>query len=75
MRETQGLVFWLKVMLWQPPLEAAWIVFLLALCRWFSAGKLFWRLLAGVAFTASLFIVLVWFQYKMLMTKFGPAVL
>jgi hypothetical protein len=58
-RQAQGLWFWLRVMAWQPPLEAAWIVFLLGLLEWFREGKLFWRLLGGVAATAFPFIALV----------------
>lgn len=58
-RETQNLWFWLKVMLWQPPLELLWIGLLLALVEWFRAGKLFFRLVAAVAATAVPFVLLV----------------
>src|SRR5690349_1925592 len=34
--ENGGLLFWLKVMFWQPPLEAAWIVFLTGFVVWFA---------------------------------------
>ncbi len=51
-RESQGLGFWFKVMLWQPPLEAAWIVFLLGLAQWLREGKLAIRLLSAVLWTA-----------------------
>jgi len=57
--DTQNLWFWLKVMAWQPPLEAAWVVFLLAQLQWLKAGKMFWRLLGGVVATAAPFILLV----------------
>jgi hypothetical protein len=58
-RETQNLWFWLKVMLWQPPLELLWIGLLLALVEWFRAGKLFFRLLGAVLATAAPFVLLV----------------
>jgi hypothetical protein len=62
LRETQDLAFWLKVMLWQPPLELAWIAFLVALARWFADGKLFWRLLGAVAATAAPIVLLVLYK-------------
>lgn len=58
-REAQGLLFWLKVMGFQPLLEAAWVVFLLGMARWFAAGRLAPRLLTGVLWTAAPFILLV----------------
>ena len=58
-RQAQGFFFWLRVMVWQPPLEAAWIVFLLCLLRWFREGKLFFKLLGAVIATALPFILLV----------------
>jgi hypothetical protein len=57
-REVQGLMFWLKVMLWQPPLEAAWMAFLLALVAWFRQGALPVRLTSAVAWTAAPFILM-----------------
>lgn len=60
--DTQNLWFWLKVMAWQPPLEAAWVVFLLALLEWMRAGKLFWKLAGGVLATAVPFILLVYYS-------------
>ena len=58
-RETLNLFFWFRVILWQPPLELAWIVFLMGLVRWFKEGSLPVRLAAGVAWAASPFILLV----------------
>jgi hypothetical protein len=57
-RETQGLWFWFRVMLWQPPLEAAWIALLVGLMEWFRRGTLGVRLVAGVAWTAAPFILM-----------------
>lgn len=48
-----GLLFWLKVMLWQPPLEAAWIVFLIGMIRWFRGTFFPLRLVAAVLWTAA----------------------
>ncbi len=58
-REIQDLGFWFKVMLWQPPLEAVWIVCLGALVVWFKDGWLPLRLCLGVAWAASPFILMV----------------
>lgn len=57
-RETLGLFFWFKVMLWQPPLEIAWILFLMGLVAWLRGGSLPMRLAAGVLWTASPFILI-----------------
>jgi len=57
-REPQSLVFWLKVLLWQPPLEAAWFAFLLGLVAWFRRGALPVRLLSAVAWAAAPFILM-----------------
>lgn len=57
-REAQTLWFWFKVMLWQPPLEAAWIAFLLGLVAWFRQGSLPLRLVSAVAWTAVPFILM-----------------
>lgn len=57
--QTQGLAFWLRVSAWQPPLEAAWIVFLMGLIRFFSAGSWVLRLVAAVAWTSLPFILMV----------------
>ena len=62
-RQAQTLWFWLRVMLWQPPLEAAWIACLLALLSWFRTGKLFWRLLGAVLATATPFVLLLCYKY------------
>lgn len=51
-RDEQGLLFWFKVTLWQPPLEAAWILFLLGLTQWLRSGVLGLKLLSGVLWTA-----------------------
>jgi hypothetical protein len=45
--------FWFKAMLWQPPLEAAWMAFLLGLAVWFRQGSLPLRLALGVAWAAA----------------------
>lgn len=62
-REAQGLLFWLKVMLWQPPLEAALIVFVVALVEWLREGKLFFKMLGGLLFTALPFVLLLAYKY------------
>jgi len=59
LREPLGLFFWFKVVLWQPPLELAWIVFLMGLVAWFREGSLPVRLAAGVAWAASPFLLIV----------------
>lgn len=59
-----GLTFWLSVMLWQPPLEAAWIIFLLGFVAWFRQGSLPLRLVAGVAWTALPFLLIVAYAQK-----------
>ena len=56
--EMQGLWFWFRVMLWQPPLELAWMAFLLGLVEWFRQGKLGVRMVVGVAWTAFPFILM-----------------
>ncbi len=45
--------FWFKVMLWQPPLEAAWLAGLLGLAVWFRQGSLPVRLALAVVWTAA----------------------
>lgn len=62
-RETQGLWFWLKVMLWQPPVELLWIGLLMAVVEWFRAGKMFLRLLGAVLATAVPFVLLVLYKW------------
>ena len=57
-REAQNLMFWFKVMLWQPPLEAAWMAFLLGLVVWFRQGSLPVRLTSAVAWAATPFILM-----------------
>ncbi|MDD5629166.1 MAG: hypothetical protein PHU21_08875 [Elusimicrobia bacterium] len=57
-RGAQGLMFWFKVMMWQPPLEAAWMALLLGLVVWFRQGSLPVRLAAGVAWTAVPFVLM-----------------
>jgi hypothetical protein len=57
-REPQTLLFWFKVMLWQPPLEAAWIAFLLGLLAWFKNGRMPLRLTGAVAWTALPYVLL-----------------
>jgi hypothetical protein len=61
--EGAGFLFWLKVMLWQPPLELAWILFVAALSAWFREG--FWplRLSTAVLWMALPFLlILLWVQ-------------
>ncbi len=58
-RESLDLAFWLKVMLWQPPLELAWIVFLAGLVAWFQEGSLPLRLTVAVAWVMAPFILMV----------------
>ncbi len=74
-RDTQSLWFWLKVMAWQPPLECAWVICLLALLRWLKEGKLFWRLLGGLVATAIPFILLVYYSQSALSKPAYAAVL
>jgi len=57
-REPQTLMFWFKTMLWQPPLEAAWVAFLLGLAAWFRSGRLPARLLGAVAWCAAPFVLM-----------------
>lgn len=58
-REDQGLWFWFKVMLWQPPLELAWILFLIGLSQWLREGTLAVKLATSVLWTALPFIFIV----------------
>lgn len=58
-RETQGLLFWLKAMAFQPLLEVAWVVFLYGMARWFSAGGLTMRMAVAVFAAAAPFILIV----------------
>ncbi|MHB2025726.1 MAG: hypothetical protein ACYCPQ_03665 [Elusimicrobiota bacterium] len=57
--EPMGLWFWTKVMLWQPPLELAWIIFLLGLSSWLREGSFIFKLACGAAWTAAPFILIV----------------
>ncbi|MDD5657147.1 MAG: hypothetical protein PHF00_07820 [Elusimicrobia bacterium] len=57
-RQAEGLAFWLKVMLWQPPLEAAWIVFLAGLAAWFASGRLAVRMALATAWAAAPFVLM-----------------
>ena len=57
-REPQPLMFWFKVMLWQPPLEAAGIAFLLGLVAWFRSGSLAVKLTCGVGWAAMPFLLM-----------------
>lgn len=62
-RETQNLAFWLKVMLWQPPLEVAWIASVVGLIEWLRKGSLGPRMVAGVAWAAgSVFLIVAYAQ-------------
>ncbi len=51
-------LFWLKTALFQPPLEAAWIVSLMGLVCWLRGGSLPVRLAVAVAWAASPFILM-----------------
>lgn len=62
--ESQSLLFWLKVMIWQPPLEAAWILFLMGFIVWFRSGGLPLRLAAATAWTALPFILMAAYVQK-----------
>ncbi len=57
-REPQTLMFWFKVMLWQPPLEAVWIAFLLGLVAWFRTGSLAVKLTGGALWAALPFVLI-----------------
>lgn len=61
-REAQGFAFWIKVMLWQPPLELAWVAFLIGLVQWFRDGKLFPRILGAAVAAAIPFVLLVLYR-------------
>jgi hypothetical protein len=50
--------FWLKVTLWQPILEAAWMAFLLGLVLWFKQGSLPMKLTSSVAWAAAPFVLI-----------------
>ena len=56
-REPQTLMFWFKVVLWQPPLEAAWIAFLLGLVAWLREGALPVRLASALTWTAAPYVL------------------
>lgn len=63
-RENQGLFFWFKVILWQPPLETAWIVFLMGLLVWFQTGFLALKLAAATAWAAGPFVLMAAYVQK-----------
>ena len=63
-REFQGFFFWFRVMLWQPPLEIAWILCLLGLVSWLEKGNLVIKLTSALAWTASPFILIILFAQK-----------
>ncbi|MBI5629564.1 MAG: hypothetical protein HY921_01630 [Elusimicrobia bacterium] len=52
---SHDLLFWLKVMLWQPPLEAAWIAFLIGFIAWFKNGSWPLRFSCAVLWTGAVF--------------------
>lgn len=64
--EVQDLFFWFKVTLWQPPLEAGWILFLLGLVRWFERGSWPVRFMSAVLWTAFPFILIVYYAQNAL---------
>lgn len=72
-REAQTLLFWTKVMLWQPPLEAGWIAFLLGLVAWFRSGSLPLRMAGGVAWTAAPFLLMISYAQFKVFSKPGLA--
>ncbi|HVA66046.1 MAG TPA: hypothetical protein VNK24_03875 [Elusimicrobiota bacterium] len=58
-QQLMGLFFWIKVMIWQPPLEIVWILFALGLAVWLRAGNFIVKLAAAVLWTALPFILVV----------------
>ncbi len=56
--------FWLKVMLWQPPLEIVWILCLLGIMVWLEKGNLFFKIATGIFWTAMPFILIVFYAQK-----------
>ncbi len=62
--DTQNLFFWAKVMAWQPPLEAAWILLLAGWVVFFRSGKLGLRMILGVAWTAAPIVLIVLYAQK-----------
>ena len=71
--EVQDLFFWFKVTLWQPPLEAAWIVFLIGLIQWFEKGSWPVRFMTAVLWTATPFILIAAYAQKGGLPKTGLA--
>ncbi len=63
-RDVQNFYFWFRVMLWQPPLEIAWIACLLGLVSWLEKGNLMVRLTSALAWTAAPFILIVLYAQK-----------
>ncbi|MBI5210994.1 MAG: hypothetical protein HY927_13575 [Elusimicrobia bacterium] len=57
--EDPGLGHSLQVALWNIPLEAGWIVFLMGLARFFESGTLIVRMVLGVAWAAASIVLLV----------------
>ena len=51
-QEIQNFFYWFKVNLWHPLLDAAWIILLLGLLRWFKEGRLGARMLGAAAWAA-----------------------
>ena len=71
--KARGLLFWFKVMLWQPPLELAWIAFLLGLTQWLRGGKLVVRLTAAALWTALTFVLIISYWQKLGLGQLGFA--
>lgn len=63
-RQAQDFYFWFRVMLWQPPLEIAWILCLLGLISWLERGSLFFKLTTALAWTAAPIILIVFYAQK-----------
>ncbi len=51
-QEIQNFLYWFKVNLWHPLLDASWIILLLGLLRWFKEGRLGARMLGAAAWAA-----------------------
>ncbi len=62
--QSPNFYFWLKVMLWQPPLEIVWILCLLGVMLWLEKGNLFFKLITGIFWTAMPFILIVLYAQK-----------
>ena len=62
--QSPNFYFWLKVMLWQPPLEIVWILCLFGLMLWLEKGNLLFKLITSVFWTAMPFILIIFYVKK-----------